>query len=114
MHPTNLSPCLFDRTLETRTINDFLAVLGERLRRSIMHDTYFVAHGVPKYRAPLVDHEVRIINVRQTYNVRNKIKVQERLLGLSGWVPSISYAREHALVRRVVWMEYEHASEIAP
>src|SRR5258707_13890561 len=110
MHAANLSPCFFDRTLETRTINDFLAILGERLGRSIMHDTYFVAHGVPKYRAPLVDREVRIIKVRQTYDVRAKIEVQECLLGLSWWVPSISYAREQALVRRVVWVEYEHAS----
>src|SRR5258708_36717040 len=104
MHAANLSPCFFDRTLETRTINDFLAILGERLGRSIMHDPYFGAHGVPKYRAPLVGREVRIIKVRQTFDVPAKIEVQECLVRLSWWEPSISSACEQAFVRRVLWV----------
>jgi hypothetical protein len=49
-----------------------------------MHDAHLVAHSIPKRGCPLVDRQVRIINIRKAYDVRAKMKVQECLLGLSG------------------------------
>ena len=38
-----------------------------------------------------------------------KVQIQERLLGLVRREPCVVYAREHALVRRLVRMEHKHA-----
>ena len=74
-----------------------------------MYDAHVVAHGVPEHGAAFVDRQIRIVHVRQAHGVCAKIQVQERLLGLAGRVPRVVYAREHALVRRLVRLEHEHA-----
>ena len=56
-----------------------------------------------------MDRQVRVVHVRQAYGIGAKIQVQERLLGLAGRVPRVVYAREHALVRRLVRLEDEYA-----
>ena len=100
---------LVDRALKKRTVDDVIAVLGERLGPCVMHNAYLVAHRSPQRRAPLVDHQVRVVHVRQAHGVRAKIDVQKRLLGLDGRKARIVDARTHVLKRRVVWLEHEDA-----
>jgi len=109
MHPIALPPRLVDRALQARAIDDLLAVFWERLWRRVMHDAHVVAHGIPEHGAALVDRQVRVVHVRQAHGVGAKVQVQERLLGLARRIPRVMYAREHALVRRLVRLEHEHA-----
>ena len=109
MQTAMITPRLVDRVFEKRTVDDLLAVLGERLGPRIMHDAYLVAHRVPQHRAPLVDRQVRVVQVRQAHGVRAKIDIQKCLLGLDGRIARIADARAYALERRVVRLEHEDA-----
>src|ERR1700691_1802991 len=93
MHPTAVFACLFDGSLETRTLDDFLSVLWKRLGHRIMDDAQLVAQCIPQRRAPLANREVRVVHVRQAHGIRSEIHVQERLLSLV-WVKArVSDAR---------------------